>query len=229
MTVYLKESTNVTAALGPFIDDTDQKSAETGYTATLSSWLSASKVGGVFAARSSTGTVTQLSGGWYGVPLCATDVNTVGSYILFAHNAGHLPVWKEFTVLSANTYDSLIGGTDLLQSDVREIKGGLKIELSGANTVGVSSVTDIDFSATMKTSLETGIDNELNEAYTDATSLTANGIRDRLRTLGWVNRNKMEVTDATGVAQLYKDNNTTTAISGTVTDDATTTTRTRLA
>jgi hypothetical protein len=42
-------------------------------------------------------------------------------------------------------------------------------------------------------------------------------------------RNKMEVVDATGAVTLYADNSSTPLLTGTVEDDSTTTTRTRLA
>jgi hypothetical protein len=53
------------------------------------------------------------------------------------------------------------------------------------------------------------IDARLDVAYTDATALNANGIKERLRVLGWIMRNKLVVTDASGDAILYKDDGVT--------------------
>ncbi len=71
----------------------------------------------------------------------------------------------------------------------------------------------------------------LDAAFTDATGLTSNGLLDRIRTLGWILRNKIEVTDANGNTVIYKDDSTTAAftVSSMLTDDSTTTTRLRAA
>lgn len=74
------------------------------------------------------------------------------------------------------------------------------------------------------------IQGDLEGAFTDATSLTANSLRDRMRTLMWIERNKMEITDANGNMVIYKDDGTTSAftVSAALTDDSTTTTRKRI-
>jgi hypothetical protein len=74
------------------------------------------------------------------------------------------------------------------------------------------------------------VQNALDEAFTDATGLTANGLKDRIRTLLWILRNKMAVTDANGNTIVYKDDSLTTAfnVNSCLTDDSTTTTRLRL-
>lgn len=46
---------------------------------------------------------------------------------------------------------------------------------------------------------------------TDATSLTAGSLMDRLRTLGWILRNKMIITNSSGDTIIYKDDGTTQA------------------
>ena len=74
------------------------------------------------------------------------------------------------------------------------------------------------------------VQSALDEAFSDATSLTVNGLKDRLRTLGWILRNKMEVTNANGNTTIYKDDSSTTAFSvlAALVDDSTTTTRLRM-
>lgn len=69
----------------------------------------------------------------------------------------------------------------------------------------------------------------LNEAFTDATSLTSNGIKDRLRRVLWIIQNKIEIVDASGDTTIYGDDNTTAKLTGNVSDNSTTTTRTRMA
>ncbi len=74
------------------------------------------------------------------------------------------------------------------------------------------------------------IENALDAAFTDATTLTNNGLKERLRALGWLIRNKMTVLDVNGNTVVYKDNSTTPAFSvnTALTDDSTTTTRLRI-
>lgn len=73
------------------------------------------------------------------------------------------------------------------------------------------------------------VQSALDEAFTDATSLTAGGLKDRLRSLGWIVRNKMVITEATGDTTLYKDDNTTAGftVTGMFISSAGTTTRLR--
>lgn len=71
---------------------------------------------------------------------------------------------------------------------------------------------------------------DVEDSYTDAEAVTANSLRDRVRTQGWVLRNKMATTDATGDTILYKDDNATEAFSvaAALADDGITTTRKRI-
>lgn len=110
--------------MGPFIDDTDGKTAEASLTIAYTS-VFLSKHGGAAAAKNDT---TNLTGtgdarGYYDCVLNTTDTNTVGNLKIMAHITGALPVWQEFTVLPANAYDSLVGGTDTLNADLTQIGG----------------------------------------------------------------------------------------------------------
>jgi hypothetical protein len=71
----------------------------------------------------------------------------------------------------------------------------------------------------------------LDSAIGDAVSLTADGLLDKMRTVGWIIRNKITVTDANGNTVIYKDDNSTAAftVNAALTDDSTTTTRLRMA
>jgi hypothetical protein len=107
---------------------------------------------------------------------------------------------------------------------------------AGSATVGtVTNLTNApgagDFTATMKSSIDTEVYNQLNLAITDATSLNSGSLLDRLRVLGWIMRNQIAVTDSNGNTVIYKDDNATAAftVSGMLTDNSTTTTRLRAA
>jgi len=120
MAIILKQSTaSQEILLGPFLDDTDGKTAETGLTIAntdIKIW----KAGGTSEASKNSGGATHIAAGRYYAVLDATDTDTLGSLEINVHVAGALPVRRECLVVAANVYDSLIGGTDLLQVDVSQ-------------------------------------------------------------------------------------------------------------
>lgn len=135
--MYIRQSTTTTIYLGPFVDDTDGKTAETGLT--LSVYLS--KGGAAAAARNSATAISHDRDGYYRVELNATDTATPGALRVFASPGGALPVWQTATVLPANVYDSLIGGSDRLQVHADEITGNL-ITAAALDATAVDELTD---------------------------------------------------------------------------------------
>jgi len=119
--MFLKQSTTASIYLGPFVDDTDGKTAETGLTPAV--YLS--KAGAAAVARNSATAISHDRDGYYRVELNATDTGTLGPLRVFSSTAGALPVWAGYTVLPANVYDSLIAGSDALQVHANEITAGL--------------------------------------------------------------------------------------------------------
>lgn len=71
----------------------------------------------------------------------------------------------------------------------------------------------------------------LENAFDDATTLTTNNLRERLRNLGWIQRNKIEIVDASGNTVIYKDDSATAAftVAGMFTDSSGTSRRLRAA
>lgn len=133
--MYLKQSTTTYVYLGPFVDDTDGKTAET----SLSITAYLSKAGAVAAARNSATAITHDRDGYYRVELNATDTGTLGRLRVFSSTAGALPVWSDFTVLPANVFDSLIAGSDALQVHTNEITN----DLITANTLAATATAEI--------------------------------------------------------------------------------------
>ena len=121
MSELLKQSTAVTKKMGPFLDETDGVTEETTLTITQAD-VRLSKNGGNIAQKSETSSSTHDELGYYGVNLNTTDTNTLGSLRVIIHESGALPVWKDFNVITANAYDSLMG-TDKLQVDVTQANG----------------------------------------------------------------------------------------------------------
>lgn len=119
---YLKQSTSVDVAIGPFLDETDGKTAETALTITQPD-VRLKKNNGNWAQKNAAQTLSHEENGFYEVTLDATDTATLGLLRLAVNEAGALPVWEDFVVLAANVYDALIGGGDLLQVDTARLSG----------------------------------------------------------------------------------------------------------
>jgi hypothetical protein len=127
MPSWLKQSTAVDIGVGPFLDDTDGKTAETALTITQPD-IRLKKNGGAWAQKNAAQTLSHEEAGWYEVSLDTTDTNTLGILIVAIHESGALPVWKEYMVVPANAYDSLVAGSATLSSspvaaDVRSAIG----------------------------------------------------------------------------------------------------------
>jgi hypothetical protein len=89
-----------------------------------------SKNGGAFAQKSAAQTLTHGENGWYVANLSTTDTGTLGILIVAIHESGALPVWREFMVVPANVYDSIITGADTLQVDLQQWLGSVPTGLS---------------------------------------------------------------------------------------------------
>ncbi len=141
MTTWLKQSTATDVELGPFIDSTDGATVETGLTISQAD-CQLIKNGGAAAQKNDATSATHLAGGHYKVPLNTTDTNTLGRLRLYVNESGALPVWRDFMVLPANTYDSLVGGSDYLDVSAVQIAGSAVSTTTaqiGVNVVQISA------------------------------------------------------------------------------------------
>ena len=143
---------------------------------------------------------------------CTDALNAYDPPTATEMNARTLPSASYATAAALSTHDGKLDTVDT-------VVDGIQADLSNA-TDGLGALK----------ALLDQIVSDLESAYTDATSLTTNSLRDRIRTLGWIIRNKMEVTNANGNTVIYKDDGTTPAFSvpSAITDDSTTTTRKRM-
>ena len=119
MMTWLKQGAAADAELGPFLDSVDGVTPETALTISQAD-CQLIKNGGSAAQKNDSTSATHLAGGHYKVPLNSTDTGTVGRMRLFVNETGALPVWRDFMVVTANVYDSLIGGSDKLDVNVEE-------------------------------------------------------------------------------------------------------------
>lgn len=118
---YLKQSTAATIKLGPFVDDTDGKTAETALTIAQAD-VRLSKNGGDMAQKNDATSATNDELGYYDVPLNATDTGTLGRLNVMVTKSGALPVWAEYLVVTANVFDTLCS-TDKFDVNAAEMGG----------------------------------------------------------------------------------------------------------
>ena len=112
MAQWIKQSTASTVKLGPFLDDTDGKTPETGLTISQAD-IRLSKNGGNFAQSNNSAGATHHENGYYSVPLDTTDTNTLGTFRVAVSKSGALPVWQDYMVVPANVWDSMFGASTL--------------------------------------------------------------------------------------------------------------------
>ena len=122
---FAKQSAAAYLDLGPFVSSADGKTRLTSLSL-LQADVRLSKNGGTMAAKSHASACSHLSAGVYRCPLNATDFNTPGRLRVEAVHASALAVWETITVLPANIYDSLIGGTDTIEVDLTHVLGVLQ-------------------------------------------------------------------------------------------------------
>lgn len=107
---YLRQSTaSQSRALGPFLDDTDFKTAETGLT--IANTDIKLVINGAASANKNSGGGTHRINGVYGVTFDATDTATVGEMEVSVVVAGALPVFDKFFVVEEAIYDALFAAS----------------------------------------------------------------------------------------------------------------------
>jgi len=127
-------------------------------------------------------------------------------------NAGiaDIPTVAEFearTILAADyvvVTDTIAGvNTCTTNLDMRGTDNAMPATEDGASFTALNDISTADVLAQVQSAL--------NEAFVDSTSLATDGIKDRLRILGWLLKNKMTVNEDTGDTVFYKDDGTTPA------------------
>ena len=163
-----------------------------------------------------------------GHPLNASDMSDIRSAILSlsgmlsdAHSAAAQANSRALVIQSmVSDVDSALTSQFALLSDmISNVDSALTSQYTAGQGLTASAISDID----------SMIYARLNTAYTDATSLNAGGVFDRIRRMNWILQNKTHVASDTGAVKIYKDDGTTVGLSGTVGADGDSTVRTRMA
>lgn len=135
----LKKSTATTVLLGPFVDETDGKTAETGLTIAQADVLLWKEGGTTMAQKSETTSCTHRSNGYYTCPLDTTDTGTNGILHVTVHKSGALPVKETFYVVHANTFDGMIS-----YSGLGSLANVVSWNTSAVATPTVAGVPEVD-------------------------------------------------------------------------------------
>lgn len=109
MFIFRQSTASQIRQLGPFVDETDGKTAETALTISNTD-IRISKDGGNIGAKNSGG-ATHDEIGYYAATFDATDTNIVGPIQIMIHEAGALPVYHDGVVLEEPVYDALYGAS----------------------------------------------------------------------------------------------------------------------
>lgn len=106
--LYLKQSTAAILKIGPFLDNLDGYTAETGLSIAQAD-VRLSKNGGDIAQKNESSTCTHDELGVYNCSLNTTDTATLGRLQLYVSASGALPVFHDFMVVTSNVYDTMYG------------------------------------------------------------------------------------------------------------------------
>jgi len=195
----LRQNTSVDVPVGPFLDDTDGKTAETGLTITQPD-IRLKKNGGAWAQKNAVQTLTHEENGFYEVTLDATDTNTLGLLRLAIAESGALPVWEDFMVVTANVFDSLFS-TDILDVSVTQVNGSAVNNLVsgrfdasvGAMATGVITAAAHAAGAIDATAIAADAANEIADALLDRAAAVETGltVRQALRLIAAANAAKL--------------------------------------
>ena len=106
----LKQGTAATIVLGPFLDDTDGKTAETALTIAQAD-VRLSKNAAAFAQVGESTSATHMENGYYSKPLNTTDTGTLGILTVAVAETGALPVRQDYSVVTGQEWDRMFQTT----------------------------------------------------------------------------------------------------------------------
>jgi len=122
--MFLRQSTKTSIVLGPFVDDTDGKTAETGLTVgsidvdlykfsnTVPQAITTSITPNASGSDSGNANdMVHIANGYYSLELSTGNTDTCGPLKITANISGALPVWIDFHVVEEAIYDALFAAS----------------------------------------------------------------------------------------------------------------------
>jgi hypothetical protein len=167
MSQPIKQSTATAIVMGPFLDSVDGITAETALDVTaftaraikhsnthplVSTAITVTASGGVNDAA-------HIAGGYYSLELTAAQADTLGRLTVAIEVAGALPVWKEFQVLTANSFDTIYGADKwdveavLLQTQAKADVNAEVVDAIGVDTIAELAQAAPASTPTLKTAV----------------------------------------------------------------------------
>ena len=182
---YLKEDTAVEIKIGPFVDQTDGFTPETGLTISQAD-VRLAKNGGDWAQKNESTTLVHEENGWYRCLLDATDTNTSGLLYVAINESGALPVWMVFDVLASTAYDAIVAasGTGVIANvwawrdgaiPVQTVAGVPEVDVThwigtAAATPTVAGVPEVDITHIIGSVINAGMHRYFNTAMKTGTA-----------------------------------------------------------
>ena len=170
---YLKYNTASNISIGTLVG-TDGITPDTSRTVTNITQMVLLKEGSAALTSIIANTFTHLANGVYKVALTAADTNTVGKLDFHLSATTCQPQHREYMVVPANMYDSLVGGTDTLDTNVIEINSvTTAAPLLAKAAVGMVAITVGAGAST--TDIPTDLTEATNDHYNGRTLLFTSG------------------------------------------------------
>ena len=132
--MWAKQSTAATLIVGPILDSTGAE-----YTSAVIGDLSISKNGGTLTALASAATLTHIANGQYTLVMTTGNLDTLGRLQITCNKSTYQMPPIGLVVVPAMVFDSMVLGTDVLQSDVTQFGGTAGTFAAGIPTVELDS------------------------------------------------------------------------------------------
>jgi hypothetical protein len=135
--MWAKQSTAATLIVGPILD-----SAGAEYTSAVIGDLSISKNGGTLTALAAAATLTHIANGQYTLVMTTGNLDTLGRLQITCNKSTYQMPPIGLNVVPAMVFDSMVLGTDVLQSDVTQFGGTAGTFDAGKPTVVLDSAVE---------------------------------------------------------------------------------------
>ena len=140
--MWAKQSTAATLIVGPILDSTGAE-----YTSAVIGDLSISKNGGTLTALAAAATLTHIANGQYTLVMTTGNLDTLGRLQITCNKSTYQMPTVGLLVVPAMVFDSLVLGTDVLQSDVTQFGGTAGTFASGIPTAALDSAARVKLDA----------------------------------------------------------------------------------
>lgn len=135
--MWAKQSTAATLIVGPILD-----SAGAEYASAVIGDLSISKNGGTLTALAAAATLTHIANGQYTLIMTTGNLDTLGRLQITCNKSTYQMPPIGINVVPAMVFDSMVLGTDVLQSDVTQFGGTAGTFDAGKPTAALDSAVE---------------------------------------------------------------------------------------